>query len=91
MTIDRERLRVGNKTSPQNLAGAIAGYITRDHKDVEIVAVGAGAVNQATKGCILARRYVSSNGIDLTFKIGFETLNIDGKETTAIKWIPVVE
>lgn len=86
---DRERLKVSASTSPQKTAGAIAKFITVDKKKIEIVAVGAGAVNQATKALIMARRFASSSGIDLAFKPAFETLNIDGKEITAIKWIPV--
>lgn len=84
----RERLRVSTKTRPQELAGAIAKFITIDHKEVEIVAVGAGAINQATKALIMARRFVSSAGIDLVFVPAFETLTIEGKEVTAVKFIP---
>lgn len=60
-----------------------------ERRPFELVAVGAGAINQATKAQIMARRFVSSSGVDLAFKPGFETLDIDGKEMTAIKWIPV--
>lgn len=89
MTKPRERLKVRATTAPQKLAGTIAKSITVDHKDVEIVAVGAGAINQATKGLIMARRFVSSAGINLAFIPAWETLEIEGKEVTAIKWIPV--
>lgn len=85
----RERLRVSAKTRPQELAGAIAKFITVDHKEVEIIAVGAGAINQATKGLIMARRFVSSAGINLAFVPAFETLQIDEKEVTAVKFIPI--
>lgn len=89
MTKQRERLKVGAATRPQILAGAIAKFLTQDHKDIEIIAVGAGAINQATKGMILARRFVSSTGSNLAFIPAFETLDIEGKEVTAIKWLPV--
>lgn len=85
---ERKRLKVGATTRPQELGGAIAEYY-KESTPIEIVAVGAGAVNQATKGLILARRYVSDAGIDLVFKPAFETLTIDGDEITAIKWFPV--
>lgn len=85
----RERLKVSAKTRPQELAGAIAKFITVDKKEIEIIAVGAGSVNQATKGLIMARRFVSSSGINLAFIPAFETLEIEGKEITAIKYIPV--
>lgn len=87
MTKTRERLRVKNSTVPQDLAGAIAKYITLDKQDVEIVAIGAGAISQAVKGIILARRFVSSSGIDLVVIPAFEGLTIDGKEVTAIKFL----
>lgn len=87
MTKVRERLRVKNSTIPQDLAGAIAKYITNDKKDVEVVAIGAGAISQAVKGLILARRFVSSAGIDLVIIPAFEGLDIDGKEVTAIKFL----
>ena len=89
MNRERERLKVSASTSPQKTAGAIAKFITVDKRDVEIVAVGAGAVNQATKALIMARRFLSSTGDDYAFKPAFETLVIEGKEVTAIKWIPV--
>lgn len=86
---ERERLKVKSTTRPQELAGAIAKYLTVDKKDVEIVAIGAGALNQAVKGLIMARRFVSSSGIDLAYKPAFETIVIDEKEVTAIKWLLV--
>lgn len=89
MPKQRERLKVSATTSPQKTAGAMHKFYTVDKQDFEIVAVGAGAINQATKAMILARRFISSSGIDLAFKPAFETINIEGKEITAIKWIPV--
>lgn len=89
MKPDRERLKVKSTTRPQILAGAIAKFLTVDHRDVEIVAVGAGAVNQSVKGLIMARRFMASTGEDYAFKPAFETIDIEGKEVTAIKWIPV--
>lgn len=91
---DKQRLKVSATTKPQVLAGAIAKFITIDRKKVEVIAIGAGANQQATKALIMARRFVSSSGINLAFIPAFETLEItqpDGskKEVTAQKWIPV--
>lgn len=89
MSKQRERLKVSASTRPQELAGAIAKFITNDKNwHFEIVAIGAGAVNQSTKAQILARRFVSSTGINLAFIPAFETVDING-EKTAIKWLPV--
>lgn len=89
MTEDREKLKVSASTRPQILAGAIVKFIVQDRKEIEIVAVGAGAVNQATKALIMARRYISSSGVNLAFIPAFADVVIDGKQVTAIKWIPV--
>ena len=43
-----EILKVSAKSSPNLVAGAIAGVI-RDAGEVEVQAIGAGAVNQAIK------------------------------------------
>lgn len=87
MSKTRERLKVSSTTQPQTLAGAIAKCITVDHKDVEIVAIGAGAINQAVKAQIMARRFCSGSGIDLAFIPAFRTIEIDQKEVTAIAFI----
>lgn len=43
-----EILKVSSHSSPNSVAGAIAGVI-REKKMVEVQAVGAGAANQASK------------------------------------------
>lgn len=88
MQKEREPLRVSSTTRPEKLAGAIAKF-HEERTDVEIVAVGAGAVNQAIKGLIMARRFVSSTGANLAFIPAFGTLEIKGKEVTAVKFLPI--
>ena len=43
-----EILKISTKSSPNSVAGAIAGII-REHGCVEMQAIGAGATNQAIK------------------------------------------
>ena len=49
-----EILKVSSKSNPNSIAGAIANVL-RESDDLEIQAVGAGAINQAIKGIIIAR------------------------------------
>jgi stage V sporulation protein S len=49
-----EILKVSSRSSPNSVAGAVAGVI-RENKTVEIQAVGAGAANQAIKSVAIAR------------------------------------
>ena len=53
-----EVLKVSAKSVPNAVAGAIAGEI-REHGEVEVQAVGAGAANQAIKAVAIARGYLA--------------------------------
>jgi len=77
------RLKVASKSNPNKVAGAIAGVI-KDEGKVEIVSIGAGALNQAVKAIAISRGFTAPCGIDLVCKIGFIDLEIDGNEKTGI-------
>ena len=53
-----EVLRVSANSSPSSVAGAIAS-VMRTSGEVEVQAVGAGAVNQAVKSIAIARGYLA--------------------------------
>ena len=75
-----EVLKVSSKSSPNSVAGAIAGVI-RDYGCVEVQAVGAGATNQALKSVAVARGYL----VDIICIPAFTSIEIDGAERTAMK------
>jgi len=79
-------LKVSTKSDPAKVAGAIAGVIREEGK-AEIQTVGAGSLNQAVKAIAIARGYVAPGGIDLIIIPGFQDIDIDGEERTAIKLI----
>ncbi len=81
-----EILRVASSSSPKSVAGAIAAVIEQDQK-VVLLAVGAGAVNQAVKSIAVTRGYVAPKGIELSTMIAFAKIDIDGNEKTAIKFL----
>ena len=81
-----EILKVSSHSSPNSVAGAIAGVI-REQKAVEVQAVGAGAANQAIKSIAIARGYLAPIGVDLICIPAFANIVIDGEERTAIKLI----
>lgn len=82
-------LRVANKTPTSELASAIS-HALYDGKKVVLRAVGAGAVNQAVKGLVVAQGYVSQRGMMISFRPGFATITMDGEERTAIVFYVVV-
>lgn len=79
-------LKVSAKSSPNSIAGALAGFI-KEKGAVEIQAIGAGALNQAIKAVAIARGFVAPLGIELICIPAFTEVVIDGEEKTAIKLI----
>jgi stage V sporulation protein S len=77
-------LKVSSKSSPNAVAGALAGVI-RERGSAEIQAIGAGAINQAVKAVAIARGFVAPSGIDLVCVPAFTDILIEGEERTAIK------
>lgn len=80
-----ELLKVSSTSSPNSLAGAIAGLIKENGK-AEMQAIGAGAINQAVKAVAIARGFVATTGMELTCMPAFAEVMIDNEERTAIKF-----
>lgn len=76
-------MRVASTSVPQDLASAISNGIY-DSKSVRLRCVGAGAVNQAVKGIILAQQYAASRGLVLATRPGFINVTLDGAEKTGV-------
>ena len=81
-----ETLKVGSKSNPNSVAGALAN-VFREKGSVEIQAIGAGALNQAIKAIAIARGFVAPSGKNLICIPAFTDILIDGEERTAIKLI----
>ena len=81
-----ETLKVGTKSNPNSVAGALAGVL-REKGNAEIQAIGAGALNQAVKSIAIARGFVAPSGLDLICVPAFTDIEIDGEQKTAIKLI----
>ncbi|MDD4775539.1 MAG: stage V sporulation protein S [Syntrophomonas sp.] len=81
-----EVLKVSAKSSPNSVAGALAGVL-REKGAAEIQAIGAGAINQSIKAIAIARGFVAPSGMDLICIPAFTDIMIDNEERTAIKLI----
>jgi stage V sporulation protein S len=81
-----EILKVSAKSSPNSVAGALAGVI-RESGKAEIQTIGAGALNQAIKAIAIARGFVAPSGLNLVCIPAFTDITIEGEERTAIKLI----
>lgn len=69
-----EILKVSSKTEVKSLAGAIAGIVRTDD-DLEVHAIGAGAVNQAIKAIATARGFLAPGGIDVICTPSFDVID----------------
>jgi stage V sporulation protein S len=96
-----EVLKVKATTNPSKLASAIVRSI-QNNEDCEIMAIGAGPINQAVKAVAISNRLLGSSGISLSIKPCFTTLDLSketrtdstepGKsEVTAIKFKVMVD
>lgn len=79
-------IKVSSESRTSAVAGAIAGVV-REHARAEVQAIGAGAVNQAIKAVAIARGYLQEDGIDIVCLPEFTTVDIDGKERTALRFV----
>ena len=80
-----ELLKVSAKSSPNGVAGAIAGLVKENGK-VEMQAIGAGAINQAVKAVAIARGFMIPTGVDITCTHCFTEVMIDDSEKTGIRF-----
>ena len=78
-------LKISAKSSPNSIAGAIAGLVKENGK-VEMQAIGAGAINQAVKAVAIARGFVAPSGIELTCTPAFTEIIINDETKTGIKF-----
>lgn len=83
--MEKMTLKVAASSNPASVGGAIVRNI-QENKDVDVLAVGAGAVNQATKGIAIAAGYAAPQGVALSTRIGFADIEIEGEQRTAMKF-----
>jgi stage V sporulation protein S len=79
-------IKVSSESRTSAVAGAIAGVV-RENNRADVQAIGAGAVNQAVKAIAIARGYLQEDGLDVVCMPEFTTVDIDGKERTAIRLV----
>ena len=81
-----EILKVSAKSNVNSVAGAIAGSV-RESGQVEVQAIGAGALNQAVKAVAVARGFIAPNGVDLVCVPAFADIDEEDNKKTAIRLI----
>ena len=78
-----EIMKVSRQSNANLVAGALATLI-REKKEVAMVVIGAGALNQAMKAVAIARGFIVPTGFDLVVVPSFKELIVEEKERTAL-------
>ncbi len=77
-------LKVRSSSNASSLASAISHGVY-EGKSIVLRAIGAAAINQATKAMAIAQSFVGSKGYSIAFRPGFATVEMpDAKEVTAM-------
>jgi stage V sporulation protein S len=85
-----EIVKVSGTSNPQSVGSIVARAVVAGQSP-KMRAIGASAVNQASKACAIARGFVAPRGIDLSFVIGFDDIKGEnGEVISAITFKPVV-
>jgi stage V sporulation protein S len=79
-------LKVSASSRPTAVAGAIAG-IVRERGRAEVLAIGAGAINQAIKAVAIARNFLATSQVDLVCVPYFVEVTVESAERTAIRLV----
>lgn len=88
--MNEEILKISSKSNPNAIAGAIVGQIKEEEKS-EMRVIGAGALNQAMKGIVIARGYLAPLGINIVCIPAFINLKFDETEMTGLKILVKVD
>lgn len=77
-------MKVATASEPRKLAGAIVNFI-KEGKDVVLVTIGSGPLNQAVKACIVARGMVAPEGLDVWTQHSFREELVGQDTKTAVQ------
>lgn len=83
-------IKVSGTSQPQAVGSILARAVVAGQYP-KMRAIGASAVNQASKAAAIARGFVAPRGIDLVYVIGFDDVEGDtGTTISSMTWKPVV-
>lgn len=73
-----------SSNSPVGKLGSAIAHSVYEKRDIQLRAIGAGAISQAVKAIAVARGYVAPRGADLLVRVGFADVQMPDKMVTAM-------
>lgn len=84
---EMQALKVSRDSVPGTVAGAIAKKI-RENQRVCVLAIGAECVTNAVRAVFLGRKYLTEDGMDISFRPEFTKVKFtDGRDCSAVKLV----
>lgn len=87
MVLNNEKVQIVKVSASSNVNKTATSIVKHYEEDwnVEIVTVGAGALNQAVKAIIAASASLATKGVTLHVRPFFDQVEIEGQQRTAIR------
>lgn len=83
--METKRLNIsGSSPVPKTAGSIVKSYFDDDCKNIELRAIGASSVNQMYKAMATARSIFAQKGLDLSFKPGYDEVDIEGEKRTVM-------
>lgn len=83
---DVREVRVSSSTEVSKLAGSlIAGFEESPDKQIRVIAMGAGAINQALKGIIAFNEFLARSGHISYMMPSFHNFSVGSRPMTAVQ------
>ena len=91
LEVKKKVLKISGSSPTPATAGSIVKAYEEGFHDIELRAIGASSVNQMFKAMATASGIFAQKGKILTFRPGYDVVNIDGCEKTAMIAVVIVQ
>lgn len=80
----KKQLMISGSSPVRETAGSIVKCYGSGVDEIELRAIGASSVNQMYKAMATARSIFAQKGLDLSFKAGYDEVEINGEKRTVM-------
>lgn len=80
----KKQLMISGSSPVRETAGSIVKCYDSGVEEIELRAIGASSVNQMYKAMATARSIFAQKGLDLSFKPGYDEVEINGDKRTVM-------